>query len=289
MKRLLTPKQVARAMNVSESSVKRWCDRGLIPTQYTAGGHRRIALGCLLEFLRESKHELVEPDVVGLPAVSGHTHRVVDRAEKQFVEALVAGDESRARQIVFDLYLAGHELAAIFDHIIAPAFAEVGQQWECGSVEVYQERLGCGIAMHVLHELRAMLPRVPDDAPIAVGGAVEGDLYSLGTTMVEVLLRRAGWSATSLGSNLPFATLASALETHRPALFWLSVSHITDRDAFLAGYRELYDAYGAQSAFVVGGRALDETIRAHMRFAAYCDTMEHLEAVASKLRPSASA
>jgi predicted site-specific integrase-resolvase len=29
---LLTPKQVARAIGVSESSLKRWCDKGVLPT-----------------------------------------------------------------------------------------------------------------------------------------------------------------------------------------------------------------------------------------------------------------
>ncbi len=48
MKQLLTPKQVARAIQVSESSIKRWCDRGTIPAEYTAGGHRRIPLAELV-------------------------------------------------------------------------------------------------------------------------------------------------------------------------------------------------------------------------------------------------
>ncbi|REJ65407.1 MAG: helix-turn-helix domain-containing protein [Planctomycetota bacterium] len=50
MNDLLTPKQVARAISISESSIKRWCDRGAIATQYTPGGHRRIPLSGLLEF-----------------------------------------------------------------------------------------------------------------------------------------------------------------------------------------------------------------------------------------------
>ncbi len=48
MKPLVTPKQVGRALDVSESSLKRWCDNGEIATQYTAGGHRRIALTAML-------------------------------------------------------------------------------------------------------------------------------------------------------------------------------------------------------------------------------------------------
>ena len=33
-------------------------------------------------------------------------------------------------------------------------------------------------------------------------------------------------------------------------------------------------------AFVVGGRALTESIRQQMKFAAYCDNMQHLESFA---------
>ena len=37
-------------------------------------------------------------------------------------------------------------------------------------------------------------------------------------------------------------------------------------------------------AFVVGGRALTETIRQQMKFAAYCDNMQHFESFAQTLR-----
>ena len=80
MRDLLTPKQVSRAIDVSESSVKRWCDKGVIPTQYTAGGHRRITMSGLMEFLRAGKHQLIHPEALGLPPTSGQTVRVVDRA-----------------------------------------------------------------------------------------------------------------------------------------------------------------------------------------------------------------
>ena len=86
MRELLTPKQVARAIQVSESSVKRWCDKGAIPTRYTAGGHRRIPLSGLMQFLRATKHELIAPEVIGLPATSGRTGRVIARAREQMIE-----------------------------------------------------------------------------------------------------------------------------------------------------------------------------------------------------------
>jgi excisionase family DNA binding protein len=284
MNEFVSPKQVARAIQVSESSVKRWCDKGVIPTQKTAGGHRRIPLAGLMEFLRGSQQTLVRPELIGLPATTGQTTRVLDRAAGQLVGALVRGDDEQCRQITLDLYLAEHSLGAIFDYVYAPAFESIGDRWECGDVEVYQERRACEISLRVLHDLRALIPAPPPNSPLALGGVVEGDQYNLGTTMAELVLRDSKWNAISLGSNLPFPTLAEAIKHHRPRLFWISCSHIRDEAAFLRGYAELYEQFGLDVAFVVGGRSLVESVRQQMKYAAYCDNMAHLEAFAQTLR-----
>lgn len=283
VKYLLTPKQVARAIQVSESSVKRWCDKGVIPTQYTAGGHRRIPISGLADFLRTAKHQLVRPEVLGLPATCGQSPRALDRAHMQLTEALLAGDEDQARQIVLDLYLAEHSLSAICDLVIARAFEQIGQRWQCGEAEIFAERRGCQLALRMLHELRAMIPPPPMDAPLAIGAAAQGDQYHLATTMVELVLRDTKWQATSLGNNLPFSTLAAAVRQQRPRLLWLSASHMIQRDQFLREYMELYDQFSLDVAFVVGGRALTEDLRQQMKYAAYCDNLQHLEAFAQTL------
>jgi len=284
MQDALTPKQVARAIQVSESSVKRWCDQGIIPTQYTAGGHRRIPLNGFLEFLRNSKRELTNPEVLGLPATSGRTTRVVERAARQLLKALLHGDEVQCRQIALDLYLAEHSISKICDEVFRVAFEEIGALWECGTAEIYQERRSCEISLRVLHELNKLLPDPPRDAPRAIGAVAEGDHYNIGTAMAELVLRDAKWNATSLGSNLPFTTLATSIRDERPRLFWLSCSHIHDMSAFLAGYSELYEEFSLEVAFVVGGRAITEEVRQQMKFAAYCDNMQHLEGFAQSLR-----
>ncbi len=283
MRDLLTPKQVARAIDVSESSIKRWCDKGVIPTHYTAGGHRRITLSGLVEFMRKGKHVLVHPEALGLPPISGQTIRVVDRAREKMTEALLSGDDPCCRQITIDLYLAEHSISVICDDVLAAAFRDIGERWECGAAEVYQERRGCEVALRVLHELRALLPAPPEEAPLAIGGAAAGDQYCLGTTMAELVLRDAKWNAVSLGDNLPFESMGAAIREHRPKLFWLSCSHIAGETDFLARYGQLYDEFGMDVAFVVGGFALTDEIRQQMKYSAYCDNMQHLEGFAQTL------
>ncbi len=281
---LLTPKQVARAIDVSESSVKRWCDKGDIPTHYTAGGHRRIALASILAWVRSGRHVLVHPEALGLPATSGKTHWVFDRARSQLVEALLQGSESVCLQVLLDLYLAGHSLSLMCDEIMAAAFVDIGDRWSCGTAEVYQERRGCKIAVRVIQQLQRMLPDVAANSPLAMGGTASGDHYSLGTNMVELVLRNLGWNAVSLGVDLPFCTLDAVLRDNQPRLFWLSCSHLADEDSFVAGVQGLHARYGKQTAFVLGGQALHGSLRTRLSFAPCGDNMQQLAGLASTLR-----
>lgn len=288
MKELVSPKQVARAIGVSESSLKRWCDRGLIPAVRTAGGHRKLPISGVISFLKSSGHPLVEPEVIGLPPASGRGERTLGRSMGRLRDALIAGDEAVCRQVLMDLYLADNRISAICDEVISPAFEAIGELWDCGDVEVYQERRSCEICLRILHELRTALPPVPGDAPIAIGGTLEGDFYVLSTTVAEMVLRESGWQAASLGSSLPVKTLQAAMADNRPRLFYLSVSYIADPEIFVDAADALYETAGDNnSAFVVGGRALSDSVRKQMRYSAYCDTMQHLEAFAeTQFRPA---
>ena len=127
----------------------------------------------------------------------------------------------------------------------------------------------------------------PEKKWLAIGGTIEGDLYSLPSAMVELVLRDAGFHATSLGTSIPFASLIKAVQETKPKLFWLSVSHIRDGLDFVAEFAALSQACtAAGTALVVGGRALTDDLRQRMTYSAYCDTMQHLEAFATSLHRS---
>jgi MerR family transcriptional regulator, light-induced transcriptional regulator len=284
VKEIVTPKQVARAIGVSESSLKRWCDEGLLPVTRTAGGHRRLPIHGVLRFLRDSGRELVDPGVLGLPRTSGTGERVVSGARGRLRDALIQGDETIARQVVIDLYLAGVAVHRICDEVIAGAFEEIGNAWACEEIEVYQERRGCEIVLRVLFELRALATTSNPNGPIAIGGTTSGDNYVLPTTIVEVVLREVGWNATSLGTELPFATLERAVERVRPRLFWLSVAVVDDVEAFVVGYEKLYTTAASQgTAVVIGGRALVPELLERLRFTAHCEKFGRLVDLARSL------
>ncbi len=287
MNDLLTPKQVAQAIGVSESSLKRWCDRGLIATVKTPGGHRRMTAAGVMEFLRERDQPLVRPELLGLPSNTGKTHRVLDRAADQFHDALADGDEDVCRQVILDLFLAEHRLCKIFDHVVAPAYHRIGHRWECHEVEIYQERRSIEIGVRILGEIRRLLAAPRSNAPTAVGGTWEDDPYQMPTALAELALRDSGWQATNLGPSLPFATLEAALTENRPLLFWLSVSSISDENRFIDQYSRFFElAESFQSAVAVGGRALTKPLRQRIRYSACCDNLQQLDSFAASLRPT---
>lgn len=289
MEQLVSPKQAARALGVSESSLKRWCDQGLIKMHRTAGGHRKLPIADVLRFVREHNHALGSPEILGLPPVSELAEAGLSRGAPRLVEALLSGDELLARQIVFDLYLARHPLSVIFDEVIAAAFREIGERWACHAADVYQERRGCEITHRILGDLRRVQD-VPATPWLAIGGTIDGDQYSLPAAMAELVLRDAGYQATLLGTSIPFESLKTAVRDIRPKLCWLSVSHIPEGMDFIAEFASLSQCCTETgAALVVGGRALSEALRLRMTYSAYCDTMQHLEGFARVLHRSSAA
>ena len=200
--------------------------------------------------------------------------------------AVREGDEIACRDITLDLYLAGFPVAAICDDVVAVAMHQMGDLWGCGEVEIYQERLGCEIFSRLLEELRRVIATPDPSAAVALGSSPNGDPYTLAGQMVELVLRDVGWQATSLGSRLPFLTLAKAVHKLRPRLFWLSVSSVADEARFLDDYREFRGAIPAETVVVIGGRALTSGLRQQMDQCTFCNSMTELAQFSATLLKS---
>lgn len=284
MDKLLSPKQVAEAIGASESSLKRWCDQGLIATVKTAGGHRRILVQEALRFVREQNHAVVVPHILSMPATTDRKARRIEGSVERLTESLLSNNELASHAILFDLFLAGESVSRIFDEVVAAAFRSIGDKWECHEAEVYQERSSCQIMIRLLHELRSkQVP--PASNHVALGATLEGDQYILAVTMAEIVLRSIDWDARLLGTSIPFDSMVKAVETHSPALVWLSVSFIADEAVFLHGFHQLSAAAAkTNTSIVVGGRALTAGIRTQLNYSAFCDTMRHLEEFGKALR-----
>jgi MerR family transcriptional regulator, light-induced transcriptional regulator len=272
---------VARALGVGVSTVKRWVDEGILPAHKTAGGHRKLLLADVLRIAREG--DFPQLDLSQLQFVAETQGRLdVNTLSQQLLAALKRGEGDAVRSLIHGAYQSGVAIDTLADFVVAPAMNRLGHEWEMGRIEILHEHRGTQLCLSALYELKTALSAQGDrERPLAVGGSPEQDHYILATLLAEMVLLDAGWQAIGLGPHTPIVSFRQALSELRPRLLWLSVSHVANRDRFLAEYRELYhEAERAGVAVAIGGRALIDPLRSAMPYTCYGDGLRHLAAFA---------
>jgi excisionase family DNA binding protein len=251
----LTPREFAEAIGVSESSVKRWVDRGAIEAMRTAGGHRRISIQEAGRYLRERSIPLVRPDLLGLSdlVAYGSEERESGDTAARFFDYLHRGAEPEARGLILSQYLEGKSVAEIIDGPFCAAMDRIGELWTREPSGIFWEHRATQIALQALARLRLLL-NVPADAPVAVGGAPAGDRYFLPSMAVAAVLEGEAMRAVNLGPDTPAKSLALGAEDLNARLVWLSVSFAADPDQIRDDILGLLPALSERgTALVVGG------------------------------------
>jgi MerR family transcriptional regulator, light-induced transcriptional regulator len=278
--------QAAKALGVSVSTVKRWVDDGVLPAVKTAGGHRKVLLADVLELIRRG--EMPQADLSFLTPRRKRSEAMPPHdLGADLYRALRAGDALRTRALIGGAYRDGMAIEELADRAIAPAMVQIGQEWERGRIDVMEEHRATQICAAALYDLKADLESAArSPRPRAIGGAPPNDASMLPTLMVEMTLLASGWEAINLGPNTPFESFAKAIAELKPRLLWISVCHLDDLEAFVAGYRELYrTADRSGVAVAIGGRALVESLRARIPYTTYGDGLSQLAAFARTLHP----
>ena len=261
----LTTKQVARLLSVSEATVKRWADDGVLTSAKTVGGHRRFDIQSIAHLRREKN----------LHGEAANVARVVKkRAAKplpspdDFLRLILAGDESEAGAALVDAYLAHHSLDSIFETTVTPAMHQVGDLWLEGSVTVADEHMATRVVLTAIQKLRSVMALHEPNGLTAICCASEGELHELPVHLVELILESKGWNVINLGANTPLFTLQEMVSRKRPQLVCISAHAIADLDRTAAEFVQLRRVTNRLDAkIVLGGEAFrNPTLR--LRFPA---------------------
>lgn len=290
----LTSKEAARLLSVSEASVKRWADVGLLPALKTAGGHRRFRPEDVAAFRRgslitETAGALKRGDALeqATSTPPGDAAAFGQDLPQAMFEIITGGHDEEAAAMLVNLYLHGHTVALISDTVLCPALRKVGDLWHAGELSVAQEHLATRTALSALQALRASLHvRELEDARVAICCSVEDDFHELPVHVAALTLEAQGWGVVNLGTSTPFYALSEAVARFKPRLVCVASTVFNHPDRAAREYGEFSTATGRVGASVVLGGAGFQSEAARRRFPAdlHAETFFQLESHASALQ-----
>ena len=173
LKSFLSPRDLAKAIGASESSLKRWVDDGRIRVSRTAGGHRRIPLAEAVRFIRSAGITLEDPGRIGLPVAEIHPGTDPNSMALECAEMFKSLRGREVEQRLFASFLAGASVAEICDGPIRVALQHIGEIYKEDPSGITIEHAAVEHCVRTLNTIRNVLPPTEKTAPLAIGGATK--------------------------------------------------------------------------------------------------------------------
>jgi MerR family transcriptional regulator, light-induced transcriptional regulator len=233
MRPYLTSKEIGEVLGVSPATIRRWADAGLLPSERTAGGHRRFSMA-VAERLAHQPRE-------GDSSLDAWIRLLVTAGPGLDVDAALLAERSRRS--------SWHAVADELGNVLR----ELGVRWQRQELTVVDEHLASERLARALSRAADGLP-AREGGPLALLAAAEREAHTLGLRLVELCLRERGWRTLWIGRDLPNDLLARAVAERRPAALAVSASICRERPELEAESAALSSACArAGTALVVGG------------------------------------
>lgn len=139
--------------------------------------------------------------------------------------------------------------------IVAPLSQKVGEAWEDGYFEVYEEHLFTELTKRVLRQAIATLPSHPG-GPRVLLTSLPGEQHILGLLMVEALFALEGADCIPLGTQMPLIEIGRAVEAHRIDIVTLSFSAAFPSRQIPELLQQLRQGLPPEVGLWVGGRGV---------------------------------
>lgn len=265
----LTTKEVARLCRVSDATVKRWEDAGLLQSERTSGGHRRFRADEVIRFQREQELGLKQSH--GDESVTSAAKRNLENkkyAGSSCFHSLISGCEESFSNIITTAYLDGEPLTKIFDELICPAMSQIGELWYKGEISITQEHLATRVAQNAIYKLRTMLPVPQMNNELAMCCALEGDFHELPTHLAQITLENEGWEVMNFGANTPLYCLADEVLRYLPKIVCISATILSDLDRLSRDYKNFIAQLTKSNILIIAGGRVFEDEHIRQRFPA---------------------
>jgi MerR family transcriptional regulator, light-induced transcriptional regulator len=265
----LTTREVARLCRVSDATVKRWEEAGLLKSERTSGGHRRFRAEEVARFRRaqDTNAKRAHGNESARAALRRRRVNKIPSSSPLF-QSLLAGRDDEAGNILISAYLGGQSLPHIFDGLLCPALRRVGELWFDGEINVAQEHLATRAVYNAIYRLREIVLPGEMNGKLAFCCTLEGDLHEIPTHLAQMILESEGWEVLNFGANTPLYSFTEEILYHQPEAVCIAAALMSDYERLARDYKESRARLGKlKTPVILGGRVFEDA-RIRTRFPA---------------------
>lgn len=166
--------------------------------------------------------------------------------------AMIKQHDAAAYQQAMQQRLARQGLQRFVQDTVAPLTQQVGERWEDGSFEVFEEHLSTELTKRLLRQAISTLPGGAR-APRILLTSVPDEAHVLGLLMVELLFALEGAACIPLGTQMPLLEIGRAALAHRANIVALSFSGAFPQRQIPALLQQMRQILPEDTALWVGG------------------------------------
>ena len=261
-KNYLNTLEVAKILNVNESTIKRWTDSGFLSCVRTPGGHRKFTVSDIQKFTE--KYPLAESRELSAQLKNKWNPEVQEAISRKdlyniclyFRQILNDHTIDKIAEFLIYLYLNKYETSIIYDKVIKQTMEIIGESWKTGEIGIEDEHYYTGIIENAIQGMHSFIIQKPANGLTAICGCLENEQHDIGIRCMTNQLMSDGWKTYYIGSSLPVESFLSAINTYKPNLVCLSSSLFTDELRTSCDLLH-FSASNLGAKFIVGGLAFN--------------------------------
>ncbi len=177
-----------------------------------------------------------------------------DHGDLEELVGLIRQNDSAGYRQAMHQRLARQGLLHFVQDTVAPLTRRIGEAWEQGEIEVFEEHLFTELTKRLLRQAIASLPA--GDGPRILLTSLPEEQHVLGLLMVEALFALEGADCIPLGTQMPLLEIGRAVEAHRADIVALSFSVAFPTRQIAPLLRQLRQLVPASVEIWVGGEGI---------------------------------
>lgn len=266
---------VAEMTGIPAATLRAWERRYGVPEPRRTESSYRVYSDADIEIIRRVRElcdqgmapseaaKLVLADLEQRSAPPANSGDPFSSAATAIVRAVEAFDPQQVEGAVRHAMALG-TATSVFDRVLRPAMAEIGQRWHDGTLSIGQEHMATAIVESAASSMLRLIQH-EDAERTAVIACFADDTHSLPLYGFALHLAAWGYRVVRLGTRTPPHAIRQAVEEIDPTIVGLSVT-VTPPPHRARELVEEYAAACGDTPWVVGGAAapeLSELIEQH--------------------------